>query len=154
MSRRPGHRGWRGLVLLGAVALAAVPVTAGAAAPAPQPGDAAATTAAFVDASPYAPLSRLGRWDGTTLQPVTAGSVSSDHVVVVTHGWAPGLRPSYERLQSATPDLVTIWNPALVTAAGTPALGNFGPLLGALQTADPGATVLMFSWVDQSATTS
>ena len=74
--------------------------------------------------------------------------------MVVTHGWAPGLRPAYERLQSATPDLVTIWNPALVTADGTPALGNFGPLLGALQTADPGATVLMFSWVDQSATTS
>ena len=124
------------------------------AAPATQPGDADAVTAALVDASPYPPLARLGRWDGTTLQPVTAGSVSADHVVVVTHGWAPGLRPTYERLQAATPDLVTIWNPALVEADGAPALGNFGPLLGALQTADPAATVLMFSWVDQSATTS
>jgi hypothetical protein len=153
MSRRPGHRGWRGLVLLGAVALAAVPVTAGAAAPAPQPGDAAATTAAFVDASPYVPLTRLGRWDGTTLQPVTAGSVTSDHVVVVTHGWAVGLKPAYDRLQAASAQLVTIWDPALTDAGGVSPMQNFGPLLGALQTADPAAAVLMFSWVDQSATT-
>jgi hypothetical protein len=110
--------------------------------------------AAFVDASPYPTPARLGRWDGTTLQPVAVGSVTAGHVVVVTHGWAPGLRPTYERLQAASPDLVTIWDPALVDAGGAPALGNFGPLLAALQMADPSATVMIFSWVDQSATTS
>ncbi len=154
MARSAGQRARA----IGAVTLAAVFIVAAAtgsgAAPTLQPGDAAAVTAAFVDASPYPPLARLGRWDGTTLQPVTAGSITADHVVVVTHGWAPGLRPTYERLQAASPDLVTIWNPALVDAGGMPALGNFGPLLGALQTADPTAAVLMFSWVDQSATTS
>jgi hypothetical protein len=85
---------------------------------------------------------------------VAGGSVSAEHVVVVTHGWAAGLRPTYERLQAASPDLVTIWDPALVDAGGAPALGNFGPLLAALQTADPSAAVMMFSWVDQSATAS
>jgi hypothetical protein len=154
MAGNAGRRARGTGVALAAIAVLLAAATASGAAPAPQPGDAAAVTAAFVDASPYPPLARLGRWDGSTLQPVTAGSVTADHVVVVTHGWAPGLRPTYERLQAATADLVTIWNPALVDAGRAPALGNFGPLLGALQTADPSAAVLMFSWVDQSATTS
>lgn len=154
MGRHAGHRARATLVGLAVAVAVATTTTLSDAAPATQSGDADAVTAAFVDASPYVPLARLGRWDGTTLQPVAGGSVTAGHVVVVTHGWVPGLRPAYERLQAASPELVTIWDPALVDAGGAPALGNFGPLLAALQTADPGAAVLMFSWVDQSATTS
>src|SRR5205085_11832614 len=54
---------------------------------------------------------------------------------------------------AATGRLVTIWDPALTDRGGASPMENFGPLLGALQTADPSAAVLMFSWVDQSATT-
>jgi hypothetical protein len=155
MARGAGHAGRSLAATLLAAVLVVAPAPAGHATPTTQPGDAAAATSAFVDASPYPPLARLGRWGGSAaLQPVAARSITAAHVVVVTHGWAPGLRPTYERLQAASPDLVTIWDPALVDAGGQAALGNFGPLLGALQTADPSAAVLMFSWVDQSATTS
>jgi hypothetical protein len=135
-------------------ALVVAAATVSGAAPIPPSGDAATVTAAFVDASPYPPLARLGRWDGATLQPVTAGSLSADHVVVVTHGWAAGLRPQYQQLQAKTTDLVTIWNPGLRDSGGVSPMENFGPLLDAIQTTDPTAAVLMFSWVDQSATTS
>ena len=49
-----------------------------------------------IDASPYPPLERLGRWDGTSLVPVGAGSIDTAQVVVITHGWEPGFVSRYD----------------------------------------------------------
>ena len=108
--------------------------------------------AGLVDASPYAPLTRLGRWDGTSLVPVDAGSIDTAQVVVITHGWEPGLREPYERLQAASESLITAWDPQLVDSNGESAMIRFGPFIEALGRAEPEATILMFSWIDQSAT--
>ena len=108
--------------------------------------------AELIDASPYAPLTRLGRWDGTSLVPVGAGSIDTAQVVVITHGWEPGLREPYERLQAASESLITAWDPQLVDSNGESAMIRFGPFIEALGRAEPEATILMFSWIDQSAT--
>ena len=114
--------------------------------------EAADVVAELIDASPYAPLTRLGRWDGTSLVPVDAGSIDTAQVVVITHGWEPGLREPYERLQAASESLITAWDPQLVDSNGESAMIRFGPLIEALGRAEPEATILMFSWIDQSAT--
>ncbi len=102
--------------------------------------------------SPYSVLSRLGRWNGTTFAPVTAGSIAGGHVIVMTHGWAAGLQDEYLSVQAGTSTLVTMWDPALVDADGQQAATLFAGLAASLQAADPSAAVMMFSWVDQSAT--
>jgi hypothetical protein len=114
--------------------------------------EATDVVAGLVDASPYAPLSRRGRWDGTSLVPVAAGSIDTAQVVVITHGWEPGLREPYEQLQAASESLITAWDPQLVDSNGESAMIRFGPFIEALGRAEPEATILMFSWVDQSAT--
>ena len=102
--------------------------------------------------SPYPALARLGRWNGATFVPVTAGSIATGHVIVMSHGWSPGYRTAYERLQAASPTLVTAWTSGLVNGSGVSLMTDFIALAGALQTADPSAAIVMFSWVDQSAT--
>ena len=102
--------------------------------------------------SPYLVLERLGRWNGTTFAPVAAASISAGHVIVLSHGWAPGYLDTYQRLQASSASLVTAWDPGMVDGAGTPLAARFTTMAQALQAADPGAAVLMFSWVDQSAT--
>ena len=103
-----------------ALAIAAASVAVGAASGSAHgqddgPGDeAAAVVAGLVDASPYPPLSRLGRWDGTSFVSVDAGSIDTPQVVVISHGWEPGLREPYDRLQAASDSLVTVWDPQLV----------------------------------------
>ena len=145
---------WRDAAL--AIAAASVAVgTASASAHSQDdgPGDeAAAVVAGLVDASPYLPLSRLGRWDGTSFVSVEAGSIDTRQVIAVTHGWEPGLREAYDRLQAASDSLITVWDPQLVDPNGESAMIRFGPLIEALGRAAPDATILMFSWVDQSAT--
>lgn len=102
--------------------------------------------------SPYPVLQRLGRWDGTTFQPVTAGSLPAGHLVVLSHGWSPGYLDSYQRLQAQSTTLVTVWTPGLVNGANLSMMATWAPMAQALQRADPTATVVLFSWVDQSAT--
>lgn len=132
-------------------------LTAAAVLAVPAPADVGplspeAAVATWVDASPYPVLQRLGRWDGTGLQPVAPASVDADHVVVLTHGWADGLETIYDELQAGRDTLVPLWDPGMVEPDGVSTMADFGPLLGALQAADPQAAVMMFSWVDQSAT--
>ncbi len=108
--------------------------------------------AAQSNVSPYPALARLGRWNGTTFVPVAAGSIPAGHTIVMSHGWSPGYRSAYGRLQAASPTLVTAWTPGLVNGSGVSLMTDFVALADALQTADPTAAVVMFSWVDQSAT--
>lgn len=141
----------------GSAAAMALVLTAAMTLAVPAPADVGplspdATVAGWVDASPYPVLQRLGRWDGTGLQPVAPASVDADHVVVVTHGWADGLKKTYDELQAGRDTLVALWDPGMVEPDGVSTMADFGPLLGALQAADPQAAVVMFSWVDQSAT--
>lgn len=103
--------------------------------------------------SPYPLGQRLGRWNGTTFVPVAPGSITGGDLVVMTHGWAAGLLETYEGVQASSSDLVTMWNPAMIDPkTQQPSITLFAELASSLQNADPNSTVLMYSWVDQSAT--
>jgi hypothetical protein len=96
------------------------------------------------------PIERLGRWDGTTFVPVSAGSVRSGDLYVLVHGWAAGYLAAVRRYRGPGPLLA--WSPQAVNAAGQPMFGSFLPLAAAITRQDPKATVLGFSWLDDSAT--
>lgn len=102
--------------------------------------------------SPYPVLQRLGRWDGTTFQPVAAGSIAVKHAIFLSHGWSPGFLASYQQLQARSATLVTAWTPGLVDGSNQTLLQTWVPVAQALQAADPDAAIVLFSWVDQSAT--
>jgi pimeloyl-ACP methyl ester carboxylesterase len=103
--------------------------------------------------SPFPLLERLGRWNGSTFVPVGPDSLTGGRVVVMTHGWAAGLLATYEAAQADSTGLVTMWDPSMVVpSTGERADTLFAGLAADLAGADPTATVLMFSWVDQSAT--
>ncbi len=117
------------------------------------PAPAGVPVATQTNVSPYPELSRLGRWNGTTFAPVAAASIPAGPVVVLTHGWAAGLLSTYEAAQTGSATLVTMWDPAMVVpATGRPAVELFAGLAGDLATAMPTASILMYSWVDQSST--
>lgn len=142
-------------VVLGLVActVALAPPLARAQAPDDPPsGDAAAVVAGLDDASPYPPISRLGRWDGTSYVAVEPGSIDTDQVIVVSHGWLPGYQEIYDEVQAASPTLVTVWDPRMTDPDTGSAIRTTGPVVEALERAEPGATVMLFSWIDQSAT--
>jgi hypothetical protein len=102
--------------------------------------------------SPHiAPLGRLGRWDGTTFVPVAAGSVTGGHLYVLVHGWAAGYRNAVDEYPGPGPLLA--WYPQAVNDKGEQFTQVWlAPMASALAKLDPGATVLAFSWLDQSAT--
>jgi len=103
--------------------------------------------------SPFPLSQRLGKWNGTTFASVAPESINGGNVIVMTHGWAAGLLATYENAQATSADLVTMWNPAMVDPkTGQPSISLFANLASSLQAADPTATILMYSWVDQSAT--
>ncbi len=58
--------------------------------------------------SPYPVLQRLGRWNGSTFEPVSARSIPPGPTIVMSHGWSPGYHDAYEELQAKTP---TRWSP-------------------------------------------
>jgi len=111
--------------------------------------------AAQTNVSDWPILDRFGRWDGTTFVPVAADSVTGGDVIAITHGWAVGWLDEYLALQRSSTTLVHFWDPRFVVpTTKAPLSGNFVELARDLQAADPGATVLMYSWIDQSATVS
>jgi hypothetical protein len=114
--------------------------------------DAASIAAGFDDASPYPPISRLGRWDGASYVDVEPGSVDTDQVIVLSHGWEPGFGELYDELQAETSSLVTVWDPRMTKPEVGSAIRTIGPVAEALARAAPEATVMLFSWIDQSAT--
>ena len=117
------------------------------------PAPAGVPVATQTNVSPYPLAQRLGRWNGMTFTAVNPESIAGGNLVVLTHGWAAGLLPTYERVQATSTDLVTLWNPEMVDPkTGQPSIALFANLASSIQDADPSATVLMYSWVDQSAT--
>lgn len=117
------------------------------------PAPAGVPAAEQTNVSPYPLAQRLGKWNGTTFTPVTPDSIAAGNVMVMTHGWAAGLLATYEAAQATSSDLVTMWNPAMVDPkTNQAAITLFANLATSLQSADPSATVLMYSWVDQSST--
>lgn len=102
--------------------------------------------------SPYPVLQRLGRWDGATFQTVAPGSIKAGHVVFLSHGWSPGYLASYQQLQANSANLVTAWTPGLVNTSNQSMMDTWVPVAQALQAGDPTAAIVLFSWVDQSAT--
>lgn len=131
-----------------AAALLAATVLAGCSGESAAPADAATD---FRPAPEVPPIERLGRWDGRTFVPVTPGSVAGGDVIVLVHGWAAGYRAAVERWKGPGPLLA--WSPAAVDAQGERMFTSFFPLAAAITRDDPGATVLGFSWIDDSATT-
>ncbi len=159
-SRRPAPSRRAHRVLAIAVVALTVSITGcsvlNASIPAPlsaYPAPAGVPTTEQTNVSPFPVAQRLGRWNGSTFVAVTPGSVGAGHVVAMTHGWAAGLLATYERAQATAPDLVTMWNPAMIDPkSGQPSVALFAELAASIQSADPTATILMYSWVDQSAT--
>ena len=127
-----------------ALGLASVPATAE-----PIPGLPAASQS---NVSDFPVLARLGRWDGTAFRPVAADSLVAGNAIFMAHGWSPGYRAPYEALQAKSTALITAWNPDLVNKANESMTDTWGPVAEALQAADPTAAVVLFSWIDQSAT--
>lgn len=155
LARRTGRL--RAVAALAAITVGAVACST-IEAPVPAPSSAWAApegvpTTTQTNVSPYPVLDRLGRWNGSTFVPVEPGSVTGGRVVVLTHGWAAGLLATYEAAQADSAALVTMWDPSMIVpATGEPADTLFAGLAANLAEADPTSTVLMFSWVDQSAT--
>jgi hypothetical protein len=132
------------LVTLALVALSAL--LAGCAADAPAVDDAST----FRPAPEVPPIDRLGRWDGSTFVPVTPGEVRSGDLYVLVHGWAPGYLGVVQAHRGRIPLLA--WAPQAVDSQGETMFTDFLPLAAAITKDDPSATVLGFSWLDDSAT--
>ncbi len=101
------------------------------------------------DARRIRPVSRLGRWDGERFVEVSAGSVPPSRLRVLVHGWTPGAdRTRIEREDLRVWDLLSeprgddehAFEPWIL------------PLTRSIAASDPHAVVLLYSWVDQSAT--
>ncbi len=117
------------------------------------PAPAGVPEAAQTNVSPFPIAQRLGKWNGTTFASVAPDSITGGNVIVMTHGWAAGLLQTYEAVQATSDDLVTMWNPAMVDPkTNQPTITLFANLASSIQSADPSATILMYSWVDQSST--
>ncbi|CAB4602277.1 unannotated protein [freshwater metagenome] len=117
------------------------------------PAPAGVPEAAQTNVSPFPIAQRLGKWNGTTFASVAPDSITGGNVIVMTHGWAAGLLQTYEAVQAKSDDLVTMWNPAMVDPkTNQPTITLFANLASSIQSADPSATILMYSWVDQSST--
>ena len=90
-------------------------------------------------------VSRLGRWDGERFVPVAPESVPPSHVYALVHGWAPGWSDAVRE------------DPALRSwEARDPEGREFEPwiarLARAIESRDPHAVVLAYSWLDDAAT--
>lgn len=95
------------------------------------------------------PVSRLGRWDGARFVEVGPGTLPPSRLRVLVHGWTPGANRARIVREGAR-----AWE--LVNAPDEPAETRFEPwlipLAEAIVAADPHAVVVVYSWVDDSAT--
>lgn len=139
-----------GSVFLAACSSSPIPVPAPASATPSPPGVPAAIQN---NMSIWPVIDRIGRWNGSTFEPVTPGSITSGTVIAMSHGWSPGFEDLYAEAQAEQSTLVTFWNPKLADPKTGVAVGErFETLAESLQAADPKAAILMYSWIDQSAT--
>ena len=94
------------------------------------------------------PIQRLGRWDGTSFQPVAPDSITAEQVHVMSHGWAPGLGPVVRTHE----EFLRVWDEAAVTEQGGRFDRWYPSLANAIIDKNPDAVVLGYSWIDASAT--
>ena len=94
------------------------------------------------------PLERLGRWNGSGWDPVDADAIGHGDVRILSHGWARNAA-----LVEASPRFLRVWDPDAITSEGARFDRWYAPLAHAIRESDPTATVLAYTWVDQSATT-
>ena len=146
-SRRVKHAGWgfRAAVTLVLLGLALVATGCGTA-DSPQ----ADRALAYHPAPEVPPIRRLGRWNGTTFVPVAPGTVRGGNLSVLVHGWAPGYRFAVGHYRG--PGVLLAWAPQAVDQRGQGMFTEFRPMAAAITRDDPTATVLGFSWLDDSAT--
>jgi hypothetical protein len=95
------------------------------------------------------PVSRLGRWNGSRFVEVAPGSIPPSRLRVLVHGWTPGAdRGRIQRERVRSWELVT----EPVPEGGLPFEPWIEPLARSITTNDPHAVVVVYSWVDDSAT--
>jgi hypothetical protein len=114
------------------------------------------TTPPHAAASPpspnIAPIERLGLWNGTVFQSITApGTITNGHLYVLVHGWQSGMVTAVNAFPGPGPLL--IWDPQAVTPDGASDVGIWlAPMAQALTKLDPAAVVVAYSWLDDAAT--
>lgn len=99
----------------------------------------------------YPLISRIGLWDGTRFNRLTAqNSVTASRVYILVHGWGIGSDQSVAAYTGQPP--VEVWDPQIVDNDGHPAGGWLNKLAAAIQADDPQAAILAYTWIDESAT--
>ncbi|MFK7985930.1 MAG: hypothetical protein AB8I08_07850 [Sandaracinaceae bacterium] len=87
---------------------------------------------------------RLAEWDGAAFRRVEVGSLAPTRVHVIVHGWAPGWH------RDGHPPSEPAWAAEFEGRAFDPWMRE---LASALKQRDPAARVLVYSWLDDAATT-
>jgi len=105
----------------------------------PQPG-------AYTPPAEKAVIQRLGKWNGTSFEPVTQGTITSGNVDVLVHGWEPGWKNWVEG-QSG---LALAWNAK--DGSGTSPGASLEDMAKSIAYRDPNAVILAYTWIDDSAT--
>ena len=81
----------------------------------------------------------------------TASLESTPRVYVFIHGWLPGSKETTDEL-IAELGHASAWDERVSNTTGRTMISSYSPLMSALAQRDPTASVLWFSWVDQSST--
>ncbi|MFK7787358.1 MAG: hypothetical protein AB8B56_19700 [Crocinitomicaceae bacterium] len=104
------------------------------------------------------PLQRLHRVSldangNVVIENIPDGSIENKNVHVITHGWAPGYKPAVDWYAKHHPgETLLAWDPDAVADGERFFVGSFFPLAKSILEADRGSAVLVFSWIDISAT--
>lgn len=107
----------------------------------------------FAGDSEIPELRRLVRFRDNLFEGLEAEDLEDcPRVYVFVHGWVPGSREIADLLYAQEGGVVSAWDERVRNVAGQTMVDSYQPLLAALHQHDPQATVLWFSWVDQSAT--
>lgn len=133
----------RGLLLIGCMTMATQPV----------PGfNLSESGSALYQVEADLPLlSRVGLWDTNAqdfelVSNMPGYNVTGGNVYFITHGWAPGYRTAVDNDPS-----LRAWSPGLLDD-GVQYGAWFSEMAAMIEEVDPGATVMAYSWVDDSAT--
>ena len=85
------------------------------------------------------------------VSPITDGTIANKNVHVITHGWAPGYRSAVNEYYTNTGKTLLAWQPEAISGGERFFVGSFFPLAKSILKADRGSAVLVFSWIDISA---
>jgi probable HAF family extracellular repeat protein len=96
----------------------------------------------------YTSIERLAKWDGANWVPVTSGELSSGNIHVLVHGWGPGLKTFSENGGK-------IWDandPVTNKDDNIDSYNRYIQMAQNIKSVAPGDTVVLFNWLDMSAT--